>query len=186
MKNLLLVALLLCVSACATSTGSMPGAMVAPLTKETLIEEKSALYGSVSIGTVAGGEETNPLTGSKVSNEAFREALRRSLAAHAMLADDQGGLILDAELVNLDQPSFGSTFTVSSTVIYVVRDVKAGRELLRETVTESFTVTRDESFVATERLRLANEGSIRASISTLIKLLVDLQSALSLNFDSKS
>ncbi len=171
MKYTLVLMVGLVLSGCATA--SKPGAMVAPVTEETLIEDGSPLNAAFSVGSVSGGQETNPLWTSEVSNEDFAEALRQSFAAHAMLATDAGQYRLDATLEKLKQPFAGLNLTVVSDVNYVLTDIATGDAVFERTITQEYTAGVGEAFMAVERLRLANEGSIKGNISQLIEALVN-------------
>lgn len=156
----------LVLGACATA--SKPGAMVPELTEATIIAEDSKLAEAVSVEGVDGGQKTNPLWVSKVSNEDFTEALRQALAAHAMLATDAGKYSLAAELVKLKQPVMGFDMSVTSDVKYTLTEIETGEVVFEDTVSEKYTAKMSDAFVGVERLRLANEGSIKSNISSLI------------------
>lgn len=171
MKHVVLALFALTLGACAAA--SKPGAMVPELTNETIIKEASALRETVSVGTVGGGKETNPLWTSEVSNTDFAEALRQSFAAHAMLATETGVYRLDAELVELKQPFAGFNMTVTSIVNYTLTNVETDEVVLEETISEAYTAKAGDAFVGVKRLQLANEGSIKSNISSLIALMID-------------
>ena len=170
MKNLAILFCAIALSACAAA--SKPGAMVAELTEATIISETSTLREAVSVGEVSGGKETSPLWKSNVSSEDFAESLRQSFAAHAMLATDEGDYRLDAELVELKQPFAGFNMTVTSIVKYALTELSTGEVVFSETVEEAYTAKAGDAFLGVERLRLANEGSIKGNITTLISLMI--------------
>lgn len=170
MKRLILVAAAAALSACASA--SKPGAMVAPVSEANIIADESPLREAFTVGAVAGGKETNPLWTSEVSNTDFAEALRQSLAAHAMLSSVEGKYRLDAEMLKLKQPFAGFNMTVTSTVRYTATEVASGVVVFDETVETPYTAEVGDSFLAVKRLQLANEGSIKSNISKLIELLI--------------
>ena len=170
MKRLILLAAAAALSACASA--SKPGAMVAPVVEANIIADDSPLREAFVVGAVNGGKETNPLWTSEVSNTDFAEALRQSLAAHAMLSAVEGKYRLDAEMLKLKQPFAGFNMIVTSTVRYTVTDVAGGAIVLDETVETPYTAEVGDSFLAVKRLQLANEGSIKSNISKLIELLI--------------
>lgn len=159
------------VSACAS--GANPTAMVPDVTAANQIGMSSPLYEEVSVGNVSGGRETNPLWTSQVSSEDFAEALRRSFSAHAMLATDTGTYRLDAELVELNQPFMGINMTVNSTVQYTLTNVQTGEVVYDQLIAENHTATVGDAFVGVTRLRMANEGSIRANIDRMIGEIIE-------------
>ena len=171
MRHFLILLCALAVSACASA--SNPGAMIAELSDATIIDDASALRQNVSVGEVSGGKETNPLWTSEVSNEDFAEALRQSFSAHAMLATETGRYRLDATLEKLKQPFAGFNMTVTSTVNYTLTDLESGDVLFTETIEEAYTAEMGDAFMGVKRLQLANEGSIKQNISSLIKLMIE-------------
>ena len=128
---------------------------------------KLEYIGAFKVGTVVGGQETNPLWTSQVSNDAFKSALEDSLKNikyFSSRGDDK--FLIDANLKSLEQPIFGFTFDVSSNVIYRVEGMG---------VTKSFeivavgTATTSDAFLGIERLRIANERSIKNNITKFIR-----------------
>ena len=170
MKYLIGALLALSLGACATA--STTGAMVPTLVAENIIEVDSVLYESVAVGEVTGGKETNPLWVSKVANDDFAGALSQTLSAHAMLAPETNKYRLDADLVGLKQPFAGLDMTVTSTVQYTLTDVDANEVVYSSEVKTPYTAKMGDAFVAVQRLKLANEGSIRANLSTMISEMV--------------
>lgn len=170
MRIALLAAAALSLAACASA--SKPGAMVAELTDATIISDDSALRSAFNVGAVTGGKETSPLWKSNVSSEDFAEALRQSLAGHALLASTGGKYVVDAELVEVKQPLAGFNMTVTSTVKYKVTDAAASTVVLEENVVNEYTAKMGDAFVGVERLRLANEGSMKGNIGQFIEALV--------------
>ena len=124
----------------------------------------------MALVTVTGGESTNPMWTSEVGNAEFREALRQSLRANGLLGGEGQPATygLSAELMEVSQPLFGFDLTVTSSVHYIVTEVASNAVAFDETVTASHTSTVGDAFVAVERLRLANEGSIKENIRVFI------------------
>ena len=130
----------------------------------------AALRGSLAIRDVTGGGETNPMWMSKVGSAEFARALEDSLRAVGMLAPNQQAsrFLLVAHLEKLDQPMLGLDMTVTATVSYQVFERATGRDVFRRQLATPHTATVKDAFIGTERLRLANEGAIRANIMRLI------------------
>lgn len=114
--------------------------------------------------------ETDPLWTSEVSNSAFRQALELTLKQHTLLAESDGPLDLTATLAAMDQPFGGFNMTVSSTVVYRISDA-SGERIFDEIVTVPYTANFSDAFMGVERLRLANEGAIKANIARFMELL---------------
>lgn len=169
-----LIFILLCAAALnACATASKPGAMAPTVTEKTIIADASALRENVSVGEIGGGKETNPLWTSQVSSEDFSETLRQAFSAHAMLATEKGAYRLDAELQKLKQPLAGFNMTVTSDVKYTLTNVDTGEVVIDEVISTPYTAKTSDAFMGVERLRLANEGSIRENISALIVMMIE-------------
>ena len=157
-------------SACAS--GAKPGAMLAPNTAQTTISANSNLREAVGIGQVSGGRETNPLLVSDVSSSDMAEALRLSLSVRTMLAIRDERFRLEANMINLQQPMIGANMTVTSKVRYRLTRVTDNAIVFEREITAPFTAAWNSTFYGVERLRLANEGSIRENISQFLAALI--------------
>lgn len=166
----LCLSLLLLLGACAS--GAVPGAMVPPLGPGTIIAETSRLRQAVALGTVDGGKETNPLWTSQVSSEAFAQALRQSLATHAMLAIGGGVYRLDASLLELKQPIAGFDLEVTARVRYRLTRMADSGVIYETEITNAFAAAFSSSYLAVERLRLANEGAVRENIGRFLAAVI--------------
>lgn len=149
----------------------------APATKQAMIVQPSATLavkneqkGKFIVTKVTGGKATNPMWTSQVSQENFEGALKESLAASGLTSADESSnpFKVDADLVSLQQPLFGLTFDVVSTVNY--RIYKDGYEK-KFPITATGTATVSDAFVAIARLKIANEKSIQENIKEFIKQL---------------
>ena len=148
--------------------------MTVPATAVAAVDAPPALHHRVSIGTVSGGHDTNPLWMSKVGNDEFARALRDSFAAAGLLAEgpEAGVYTLSANLQRLKQPAFGFDMKVTATVGYQLRERGSGLQVFESQVVTPYTADMGDAFLGFERLRLANEGAIRANIQRLIEELV--------------
>lgn len=133
-----------------------------------------ALNKEVAISSVKGGEETNPLWTSEISNDAFSGAVKMSLESHGLYSDN-GKYLLEIELLKVDQPMFGLDMTVTTQVKYTLTDKTNNQVLMDETIEAAHTATVKDAFVAVTRLQLANEGSGRQNIEGLLKKLSELK-----------
>jgi hypothetical protein len=164
-----LIAILL-LSGCAEP--ARVGSMVVPL-QGAPVDAGAPLYQSIAIENVYGGQETSPLWTSQVDNAGFKDALNGSLRARGIV----GGIpanarySLVANLQQMDQPLFGASFTVTSTVQYILTRLSDRAPILDETIAAPYTAAFGDSLLGVERLRLANEGSIRENIRRFIQVL---------------
>ncbi len=146
--------------------------MVYQRSQPVLMSIDSPIRETIVIENVVGGQGTK--WRSKVGNSEFREALRRSLDHEGALASDprDAKYVLNATLVELDQPFTGINPTVSSIVKYQLIDLKSGKPIFDEVIVSSYTTKfSDDYWSSSKRLKLANEGSIRENISAFIKKL---------------
>ena len=158
-------------SACA-SPAEMQNMVVARQPASSIASD-SSFKNALAIAHVDGGETTNPLWISEVDSTSFQGALSMSLKQNDLLAETQPSSRFDlsATLASLNQPLFGLDMTVSSTVNY--RVVERSTELIwfNDSIFASYTATFSDSPLGPQRLRLANEGSIRENIKEFIKRL---------------
>jgi hypothetical protein len=174
-KRIGCLGLLLLATACAS--GASPGAMTVPLSERTMLKPESRLRQTVGLGTIAGGRETNPMWMSDVSSADLATALRQTLTTHAMLAINAEAFRLEATLIALDRPIAGFDMTVTSRVQYRVTRVATGGLVFDREITAPFTATFSSSAIGVERLRLANEGSIRENIRLFLEALLAEEAA---------
>ena len=164
----ILVLGLVCLGLAACAAPSRPDHMAVAFGEGEVPFDGSPLRGEVEIEEVGGGQETNPLWTSEVGNAEFREALLMSLQNAGLAAVGDGRFELTAILIDLGQPLFGASLTVTSTVDYEIEDQLTGETVFEEVITTPYTAAFGDSLLAVERLRLANEGSIRANIEEFL------------------
>ena len=149
------------------ATPASPTGMAVSAT-EPIAQKNPALQNAVTVRSVSGGKETNPLRTSQVDNNGFRTALTQSLYSigYAAGTTEQQKLVIDAELVSLSQPHFGFTFDVTSSVIYRVEGKSFKRDF---PITATGTARTSDAFVGFERWRIANERSIQENIRQFLR-----------------
>jgi hypothetical protein len=127
--------------------------------------------GELSVRNVTGGKETGTLKNSgkpQVDNDAFRGALEQSLRAVGYISPNSlnAKYQIDAQILNIEQPSFGLSFDVKSTVLYTINSLKDQKSL---PITAIGIATFSDAVIGVERLRIATEKSIKENISQFIK-----------------
>jgi hypothetical protein len=157
-----------CALACAGLSGCATPADPSQMSVATAPADSNfppPLHQAMCVRTVSGGEDTNPMWLSKVSNADFQTALGNSLdSAGLSAATGSCKYPVDVNLLGLSQPSIGFDMTVTAHVNYKVYDA-AGKPVMLETLNSAYTATVSDAFVGVTRLRLANEGAMRTSIS---------------------
>jgi len=147
-------------AACATP--SNPAKMTLPATPGLTAASGDVGYKSVTTVTVNGGTSTNPLWTSQVSDSDFQTALEGSLEAAGYMGNQGRPMTVTASLIDLKQPMFGLDMAVTSRVRYsVTRD---GTIVFDDTVAATGVAGMGEAFAGVERLRIANEKSIKENI----------------------
>jgi len=133
------------------------------------------MIGSLTVGTVTGGEETDPLWTSEVDGPSFKAALEQSLQTNALLSMDgaKAPYRVEANLAKLDQPFGGFTLDVTSTVQYRVYEVASGALWFERDIRSTGAASVGDAYYAVERLRIANERSIQGNIQQFISAFTD-------------
>jgi hypothetical protein len=125
---------------------------------------------SVSIA-VAGGSETSALGKSQISNEAFQQAIVSSIEKNktfsSVVKGATGDYRLGVTVVNMDQPSFGFSFTVKMEAAWSLKKAD-GTVVMQEVIKSEGTAGATDAFAGTERLRLANEAAARNNIAAAL------------------
>lgn len=172
-RTWLLVAIIL-LAGCATPARvdqmtARPSAVIA--------DKESHLKNRLGLGLIAGGEETNPLWVSNVANADFSRSLEDSLRVANLLATkrEDSQYLLAANLNALQQPFLGLDMTVTASVSYTLTEASSGKEIFRTTVSTPYTATFSDAFLGVERLKMANEGAVRANITSIIEQLYALK-----------
>lgn len=156
---------LLGLGACASA--ARPEAMTLLPSTVAAASAGDAGYQSIRVTSVQGGGDTNPLWMSNVSNAEFKQALESSLTATGYFNAD-GPYSLTATMIDLQRPMAGIDMTVTSRVRYSVLDQSNGI-VFDDTVAASGTAKFGDSLMAVERLRMANEASIRENIKAFVE-----------------
>lgn len=148
-------------------------ARIDAMTVAQMIQPAAAapLSNSIAVQSVSGGTKTNPLWTSEVGDPEFEGALTASLKANGLYAA-AGKYGLQAKLLELKQPLIGLDMTVTSRVLYTLTDSSTKATVFSKQIDAEFTATMGDAIVAVQRLRLANEGSIRKNITLFLNELV--------------
>jgi len=155
----------------ACASGARPEMMTATADAVPPAAAADAAYKAVRVTSVEGGSETNPLWMSGVSTKDFRAALESSLKATNHLADAAGSARYNvtANLLNIDRPMMGLNLTTTTSVNYKVTGAADNAVVYEETIKAEGTAKMSDSLIAVERLRKANEASVRNSIQQFIQ-----------------
>ena len=172
MKSALVILSAAILAGCATPAAVEQMAVSLPIT-----QTNSALKNSVAVAVVTGGRETNSMWTSQVSSDAFRRALEQSLESAGMFSKVVAGskYQLTADLTRLDQPMMGFDMTVGSTVRYSLIETLTRKEVYARVIQVSYTAKMSDAFMGAQRLKLANEGAVKANIKEFVNDLLALK-----------
>jgi hypothetical protein len=156
-----------CITAQATRVEQMSLQVGSPNVQP--VDGKHVGYRKVTVASVQGGKETNPLLATETSNADFKAALEASLNAFNFLATDNGGskYKIAATITKVDQPMVGLDLSVIMTVRYIVTS-DTGEMTVDETITSTGTATVSDAYLGVERLQLAQEKSARGNIEVFL------------------
>ena len=141
----------------------------------------SAVHQSASdvVVTAIGGKQTSAMLVSQISNEDFALALRDSFDKAGLfrkaLASGFARYTLDAFIVQLNQPMFGGSMTVSMEVSYTLSRTEPKEVLWKKGIFSTYTAAFSEAFVGATRLQMANEGAARKNIEQVIQEISSLK-----------
>lgn len=165
-KFIAIALLIFLLNACAA--GPRQEAMIAEVSANAVISESSPLWKSTGIGDITGSAKTNRLWKSKIPKQVFENALRQSLNLHAILSEGSGKYKISAMLKELRQPFIGIELAVTARVKYKVTRTLDKVIVFEREITVTNTTNLDDSYVFSNRLKLANEGAIKANIKKFI------------------
>lgn len=156
---------------CATPASQQMMSVTSPTISGLKVDPR--LKGAVHVRNVIGGQDTNPLWVSQVGTNEFRGALVDSLKAYGYNAVDpkDAKIVVDANLQSLSQPFAGFTFNVVSVVNYTIETKEPPTSVKKHPITATGSATVSDAFLGVERMRLANERSIKENITKFITTL---------------
>jgi hypothetical protein len=109
---------------------------------------------------------------SQISNQDFAQALQDSIVQSGLFrkstTSSPAAYGLDAFIVQMNQPMFGASMTVSMEVNYSLARTNPKEVVWQKVVTSTYTAPFSEAFVGATRLRMANEGAARKNIEQAI------------------
>jgi len=119
---------------------------------------------------VNGGNKTDEMGKSQISNEEFALALQEAITRSKIFSRIEPGpsaqYLLTAQIISLDQPTFGFSFTVKLEVGWTLKRADTGKIVWRESIRSEFTAGAGDAFAGVTRLRIATEGAARANIAS--------------------
>lgn len=172
MRYILILIISFVLASCAVP---LPSSSMLPMSNvyET-IPSNRALHQSIAIGNVyitegAGGAYA-PIT-----EHMFKEALKTSLlmANYHVRNKSEPKYILDAHVLEIQQPFAGFSMEVITKISYTLRTSNKNSVVYADTLTLAYTASFSEAPDGTQRLRIATGKAIRENITHLLRVLSD-------------
>lgn len=169
LKVSMLAATLLSLGACASAANPALMSLSAPTATAKPVSQGHAGYQSMSVQQVQGGNQTNPMWMSEVSNEDFQKALEVSLKAFNYLVVDgaMDKYKVTASIVDVQKPMMGLDMSVTMKVRYSVISA-TGTAVFDDTIATTGTATMGEAFAGADRVRMAIEKSAKLNIEAFL------------------
>ncbi|WP_433834977.1 hypothetical protein [Flavobacterium anhuiense] len=157
-------------------TSCASGATIEGMTVKDYKTEKK-VGDKIFIKSVTGGKKTNPLWTSKISNENFEEAFKKSVVESEVFSKitsitNDDDWVLEINLVSVDQPFFGATFTVKTAIEYKL--YYQNKLMFSKNIKQSGSARTSDALIGVKRLRLANEVSAKNNIKEFLQSLNEI------------
>lgn len=116
-----------------------------------------------------GGEPTNPLWMSKVSNEDLVTAIQTSIKSNGLFSGlvqlGDADYVLDATIVSLSQPTMGFNMTVNIEIVWTLTPKGASKPVWEKSIKGTATKGMSDATMGIKRLRLTTEAAVRECIT---------------------
>jgi hypothetical protein len=123
-----------------------------------------------SISVIAdSGSETEAIGKPQISNVALRQAvvgaINQTKIFSSVIAGKNGDYVLNVNIFNLTQPSFGFSFTVKMEMGWTLTRASTGAVVWQEAITSEHTATVSDAFTGMTRLKMATEGAAKNNVA---------------------
>lgn len=178
LRYILIIIIMALLTSCAT----------APIADKMLPSLDYSRYVSTNktlrVTEVTGGEETNPIMGSKIDGEGFQKAIISALTKTGMfkevVLEDNGDYELHTDIVS-QQLERALTMSVILFVHYELTDTKSDQNVWEESIISQYDAKFEEAFSGDVRARKAHEGAVRDNLSKLLLKLSEVLEKQNLN-----
>ena len=167
-----------CVISCFIFSGC---ATMKPITSEALTPSNlsvSTNYNDTVTVVVENGREFNPMNLPKLSNEALAAAVTNAIIESKLFSEilpSGGRYALKLYVVNVSQPYAGRTMTAGVEIAWILKDMKAGTVVWKESIQTEKTLTQEQEHIAIKRLRRATELAAKENIKMGVEKISNLQ-----------
>ncbi|MHC4883396.1 MAG: hypothetical protein ACYTCV_12505 [Planctomycetota bacterium] len=163
---------------CSVDNSASAARMVPDNLAVTWDGEKPKPY-TVSVSESTGGKNPNPRWTSQISNTEFTAALmetvKQSHVFQEVTTGDGADYILDVDILNYDQPWYGSVMKVRMETTWKLTDAKTKKVVWSNTFPSAYRAEWKSSMFDRARIRNAHEGVARENIREGIRRLSALE-----------
>lgn len=146
--------------------GCATGAVSQAMIPETVSVEKTHPY-SVNV-EVTGGRATEPSGTPQIANDAFDEAITKTLAKAETFAkvqnDKSGNYELNVIIFNVQHPSSGTSASVTMETGWTLTNRLTGKIVWQKALRSTYTASSDSDLTFVGRLKKATEGAAKDNI----------------------
>lgn len=139
-------------------------------------KSKKLIGSKIFVKEVKGGEKTKPFGISKISNENFEAAFKKSIVDSNVFSEvldgANGDWIIEIGIVSVDKPKMGFTFTVKTIIDYKV--YYKNKLAFSKKIDQSGKATFSDATIGQKRVRIANEFSAKNNIKSLFESLNEI------------
>jgi hypothetical protein len=121
---------------------------------------------SVGLARVDAGKKMNREWWTSLNDKSFASALRETLGARGLLAQDETAAKyqIEARLVAFQRPALAVIPTAQITILYVARDLGTGRTVFEEAISSTGSSKLEQSKFADVRAGVAAEEAMRENL----------------------
>ena len=168
LKSIGTVSIVLFFAACATSPRLLH--MVSQ-TESNIFKNSNKI---LKVEMPAGGQESDPIfAGSRIDNVTFWGALIQTLKKSSLftqvISTDSADYVMQAQILDQQQPFIGFNMTTTLAVLYSVTDAQDESKVWEREIVSKFTATVGDAFSGAARLNKANEGAVRENFQKLLE-----------------
>lgn len=126
-----------------------------------------------------GGQPTSPMWTSQVADKDLAQAISESLSSSglfsAVVSLGQGDFVLNATIVNLNQPMIGFTMSVTIELVWSLTPKGQNKPCWEKSIATRAEKTVGDAFAGVTRLRIATEAAVQENIRQALTELAQVQ-----------
>jgi hypothetical protein len=165
--------LLLAIAVSACSNPADVTDMVYSVPEANKVTNTSKYYQNIAVEKVTGGSEASFYSDTKISNSQLKEALEQSLQTANMHSTSSNSLYqLTAEIVALQQQSFGENPKTEAHIKFILQNKKTRTTVFAETYTQDNFATNKDALKRGKKVEIATERAIKGAIHKLMDRLL--------------